>query len=179
MLLYSERLRHCILQLVSDRSQCRGIVNVLDDDHELVAAQARQQVDLAQRRRECRRHGLEKLVADPVSQRVVDILETVEVDEQHADPTAGALRMRDRLCQALLQQQPVGQTGQRVARCHVLQALLGPDPRRHVLRERQDRCDATVVIEQTGVVPLAPDDLAILAVVSGQTRCPGFVALHQ
>ena len=37
------------------------------------------------------RHVLQQLVADPVTERVVDVLEAVEVDEQHADAAAAAL----------------------------------------------------------------------------------------
>ncbi len=54
---------------------------------------------------------------------------------------AAAPRLRDRLRQALVQQQAVGQAGQRVARGEVLQPLFRLDPRRHVLHERQDRHD--------------------------------------
>ena len=36
------------------------------------------------------RHVLQQLVADPVAERVVDVLEAVEVDEQHADAAAAA-----------------------------------------------------------------------------------------
>ena len=95
--------------------------------------------DLAQRGGERGADALQELVADPVPERVVDVLEPVEVDEQHADATAAALRLRDRLREPLVQQQPVGQSRQRVARRHVLQALLGLDPRRNVLHERENR----------------------------------------
>ena len=41
---------------------------------------------------------------------------------------------------------------------------------RHVLHERQDRHDLAVVVEQRGVVPLAPDRVAVLAVVAREAR---------
>ena len=166
-------------QLLRDPAQHRRLVEVLDDHHELVAAEAREQVGLAQRRRQRAGHALQQLVADPVAERVVDVLEAVEVDEQHADAAAAALRLRDRLRQPLVQQQPVGQAGQRVARRHVLQPLLGLDPRRHVLHERQDRHDLAVVVEQRRVVPLAPDRVAVLAVVAREARGARLLAAHQ
>ena len=108
-----------------------------------------------------------------MAERVVDVLEAVEVDEQHADAAAVAPRLRDRLRQALLQQQAVGQAGERVARGHVLQALLGLDARRHVLNERQDRDHAAFVVEQARVVPLAPDGPAVLAIVAARPVARG------
>ena len=66
--------------------------------------------DVAQRGGERRADALQELVADPVAERVVDVLEPVEVDEQHADAAAAALRLRDRLREPLVQQQPVGQS---------------------------------------------------------------------
>ena len=179
VLLDAERLRDRVEQLLRDAAQHRRIVEILDDDHELVAAEARQQVGLAQRGRELARDALQELVADPVAERVVDVLEPVEVDEQHADATAAALRLRNRLRQALVQQQAIGQSGQRVARGHVLQPLLRLDPRRHVLHERQDRRDLAVGIEQRRVIPLAPDRVAVLAIVPGQARSARLLAAHQ
>ena len=52
VLLDPERLRDGVQQLLRDVSEHIGIVEVLDDHHELVAAQAREQVGFAQRRRQ-------------------------------------------------------------------------------------------------------------------------------
>ncbi len=111
--------------------------------------------------------------------RVVDVLEPVEVDEQHADATAAALGLRDRLRQPLVQQQAVGQSRQRIARGHVLQAFLGPDPQRHVLHERQDRDDVAAIVEQARVVPLAPDRLPVLAAVPREAGRARLFAAHE
>ena len=108
MLFDFERLADGFLQLLRHAIEHGGILEFLDDDHELVAAQARQQVGLAQRLRQRGGHALQQLVADTMAQRVVDVLEPVQIDEQHADATAVAPRLGDRLTQALLQQQPVG-----------------------------------------------------------------------
>ena len=156
-----------------------GIVEVLDDHHELVAAEAGEQVGLAQRGGERPRHVLQQLVADAVAQRVVDVLEAVEVDEQHADAPPRPARLRDRLRQSLVQQQAVRQAGQRVARRHVLQPFLGLDPRADVLHEREDRHDAAGLVEQARVVPLAPDRLAVDPVVAREAGCTGLLAPDQ
>ena len=110
---------------------------------------------------------------------VVDVLEAVEIDEHYADASAAALGVSDCLREPLLQQQSIRQSGQRVARRQILQALFGLDARRHVLDEGQDRYDASLVVEQTRVVPLAPDRLAVLAVVSIETGGARLVAGHE
>jgi hypothetical protein len=119
VLLDLERLGDGFQQLARDRAERGGLVEVLDDDHELVAAEPREEVGVAQRAAERRADGLQELVADPVAERVVHVLEAVEVDEQHADAAAAALRVRDRLREALVQQHPVGSpvSASRVAMC--------------------------------------------------------------
>ena len=92
----------------------------------------------------------------------------------NSTPTRRPVRLRlgDRLRQPLVQQQPVRQPRQRIARREVLQPFLRLDPRAHVLHEREDRHDPALVVQQRRVVPLAPDRIAVLAVVamSGRSR---------
>ena len=58
----------------------------IDEQHELVAAQARDGVAVADTGSEPRGDGLQQLVADMMPETVVDELETVEIDEGHGDP---------------------------------------------------------------------------------------------
>ena len=60
-----------------------------------------------------------------MAERVVDELEAVEVDEQHADQPAVALGLLQRLREAVEEQAAVGQAGQRVELRQIAQALLG------------------------------------------------------
>ena len=71
-------------QLAGQRGERVALDHVLGDHHELVAAQPGQDVGGAQPVAQAPRHDLQHLVADVVAQRVVDGLEAVEVDEQHA-----------------------------------------------------------------------------------------------
>ena len=70
----------------------------------------------------------EQLVADRVAERVVDGLEAVEVDEQHAEHAIVASHARERLLEAVGEHDPVGQAGERVVQHLVgelrLEALL-------------------------------------------------------
>ena len=97
----------------------------LHDHHlELVAAHARHGVVVAQRGAQPARDLLQQLVADVVAQRIVDELEAVEVDEQHRHLLVEALRLRQRLGEAIHQHRAVGQAGERVVVRQVLDARL-------------------------------------------------------
>jgi hypothetical protein len=64
-------------------------------------------------RGEAARHRLQEGVADRVAECVVDRLELVEVQIQERHPATVA-GMRERTLELLVQEQPVGQPGQRV-----------------------------------------------------------------
>ena len=58
--------------------------------------------------------GLKKLVADRMSQRIVDVLETVQIQKQHRDLFRMTLRQGDRLADSVVQEHPIGQPGQKI-----------------------------------------------------------------
>ena len=65
-------------------------VDVLAEDRELVAAEARDRVAGAQLAVQARADRAQQLVAGVVAERVVDDLQVVEVQEQQRDPAAVA-----------------------------------------------------------------------------------------
>jgi hypothetical protein len=69
----------------------------VQQQHELVAAEASDGVGLGHSRRQSLRHDLQQPVADVVAQRVVDELESIEVDEYDGEPSAVARGGVDRL----------------------------------------------------------------------------------
>ncbi len=84
-------------------------------DDELVAAPARDEgpeAALHQPRGDDAQH----VVAHVVALQVVDLLEPVEVEEQHREPGLGLCRTLQQLAQALRQCRPVEQAGQRIGR---------------------------------------------------------------
>ena len=105
--------------------------DVLAEDDELVAAEARDGVARAQRPRAARsRHGQQQLVAGVVAERVVDDLEVVEVEEEHARRSARSRPARASQCvEAVEQQRAVGQPGERVVQRLVAHAPLRPRAR--------------------------------------------------
>ncbi len=94
-----------------------GMVLVLDvtaQDDELVAAHAGHGVGRAHDRRDASGRLRQQLVADVVTQGVVDLLEPVEVEEQQGDQSVLALGPGQLELEVVEQQGPVGQGGQRV-----------------------------------------------------------------
>ena len=102
--------------------------DVLEDHGELVAAQARHRVRSAEGRLQSGSRGLEQAVAGRMAERIVDVLEPVQVEEQHRHPGFLATRADDGPAEALGQQRPVRQAGQGVVVGQVAQFLLGALP---------------------------------------------------
>ena len=135
---------------------------VFQHDDELVAAQAGHGVVLAQVQAQALGRGLQQFVAGLVAVLVVDGLEAVEVQEHDGADAFGAVRALQRVRQARVQQQAVGQVGQRVVVGQVLHLRFGV-------------CDARDVGEHAHEV----DDLAALVAhrADGQPARVDFTAL--
>src|SRR4051795_9853813 len=84
------------------------------EDAELVAAEAGDGVARVEQLGEPAGHLAQDLVAVVVAERVVDVLEAVEVDEHHDDGAVAAVRGRDRAARAVGEQHAVRQPGERV-----------------------------------------------------------------
>ena len=88
---------------------------------------------------------LEQLVAGVVAEAVVDLLEAVEVDEQHGERRrAERSRPRERLVEPVAEERAVGETGQAVVERLAGQLLLEPDALGDVARVEHDAADLAV-----------------------------------
>ena len=100
--------------------ECVGIgAGVFDEHCELIASEARYRVASAGGVQQSVREGREQLVTDAMSLTVVHSLELVHVEKQHRDAAARALRRRERVFDAVMEEHSVGQPGQRVVQCLV------------------------------------------------------------
>ena len=72
-----------VRKALGDPHDVLGVRGFLDEDRELVAAEASRRVGGAEQQLQAIRHLGEQLVAGHVSEAVVDLFEVVEVDEQH------------------------------------------------------------------------------------------------
>ena len=122
-----ERARHGLDHALRDGLGA-GHVGLVKEHHELVAAEPGHGVDLAHAGGDALGHVDQHLVADPVAERVVDVLEAVEVEEQHRERRAVALRHGQREPGPVRQQAAVGQPGQRIGLRKLLDAPLRGQP---------------------------------------------------
>ena len=100
-------------------------VDVLGDDGKLVAAQPADQVDFAHALLEPRRDLGEQSIAGGVAERVVDVLEAVEVEPEHRHQLAVALGAGHGAVEMLVELKPVGQAGQRIVHGEIADLVLG------------------------------------------------------
>jgi len=122
-----EGLVHGVQDAAGRRLRAHGI-GLVHQHHELVAAQARDGVDLAQAGLQPLGHVHQHAVAELVAQGVVDVLEAVEVGEQQRKGRALALRHGDGELHPVGQHAAVGQAGQRVGARQRLDAVDGLQP---------------------------------------------------
>ena len=94
-------------------------------------------------------------VPSRVAEHIVDVLEVVEVEQQQPGSPIMALGLSQSMLQAVVEQRPVGQAGQRIVEGEITGALLDPrafgdvpaNPRKanhravRILDRRQAECD--------------------------------------
>ena len=102
------------------------MVRLGQDDRELVAAVARRDVRAAQGRADELRGPGEDAVAEQVAEGVVDELEVVEVEHEHAQRPPRALGPDDLLAEALVHEAVVVEAGERIAVREVARVLVEP-----------------------------------------------------
>ena len=125
------------LQLPGHAGRALGI-GAGQQQHELIAAQAGHGVFFAHHGPQALGDLLEQGVAHLVAQRVIDVLEAVQVQKDHCQGAAVGLGRGDCGLAALCQQCPVGQAGQRVVVRHPVDALLHPLAVFHLLVQGLD-----------------------------------------
>ena len=116
-----ERAAQGVLQAHRQLDHGAAVGYAVEQDRELVAAEPGERVAAAQDGLQAARDLDQQLVAVVVPERVVDLLEAIEVDQQHrAEPVAaqGALG-------AAMQERAVGQVGERVVQRLVAQLARG------------------------------------------------------
>ena len=79
-----------------------------DHDGELIAAEACDRIAIAQRALQAFANLLQCLIADLMTQRIVDLLEAVQVQDHEGDGGAIGFRLAQRLLDPLAEQHPVG-----------------------------------------------------------------------
>ena len=180
---HHHRALHRLAHLARDRDRVLHVVDLRGEQHELVAADARQRVVLAKQRRDALRDEAKQRVARAVAQRVVDHLEAVEIEEEHRELVTVAVRVGDRQVEPVQEELPVGQAGERVmiremldlrARVHAGLALVleQPDNEAQRHRELQQEIDEAEVLDPGQALPTSEphhrrrEDVQLLETVS-------------
>ncbi|EXI74666.1 MAG: hypothetical protein AW07_01594 [Candidatus Accumulibacter sp. SK-11] len=99
-------------------------IGVRQDDDELVTTEPGDRVLVAHGSLQPPRHLQQQFVTNPVTQRVIDVLEAVEVEEHQGKRLPPAMRTREVMPDPLGEQAAVRQTGQRVVMGQPLDARL-------------------------------------------------------
>ena len=137
-----ERLAQRALEHLGDGQRVLGAHDLGQQDAELVAAEAGDGVGGAQRGLEPLGDLLEEHVAVVVAERVVDLLEVIEVHDHHGQAAVAALGGAQRLLDAVAEQHAVGQAGERVVQRLVLLgdrlAAAAVDGQQRQEQQRQD-----------------------------------------
>ena len=101
------------------------VIGSWKDDRKFLAAVSGDEVPFTtERRSEGAGHGDQRLVADEMTEAVVELLETVNVDHDQRQRLPGAGRPAPLPPQRLIERAAVGHAGQRVADAHAKQLLL-------------------------------------------------------
>ena len=135
-----DRHRDRVEQPLGDLDRTALAGQALAQHGELVSAHARERVARRDQRLQAPGELGEQLVAALVAERVVDDLEAIDVEHEHGDGAAVARGERERVVDAVDEQDAVRQPGQRVVQRTVLDLLLERD---HAL-ERGFEVDAVV-----------------------------------
>ena len=98
--------------LVGHQDRVRSVRHLGQQDQELITAVAADRVRGPHRRRKATRQPLERLVANGVTERVVDLLEVVQVHEQKPQARAVPPRDGNRAGEPIEQQHAIGQLRQ-------------------------------------------------------------------
>ena len=101
------------------------LVQIFGNDCELVAAETADKIDFAHVRPQPRRNLLKQGVAGWMSQRIVDILEAIEIEAKHRHQLVVPARSGDSAIEMLAKLQTVGEPGERIMHRQIADLILG------------------------------------------------------
>ena len=140
----------------------RDASNLLDEDRELVASEPRDRVARRQRIPQSSADTAQERIARDMTEAVVHGLEVVEVEEQHRDSSRALLAEDERMLDAVREERPVREPGERVVERLVAQLLLGLPASRDV--EQVALENGLAVVRDDARLVLHPHDAAVARV---------------
>src|SRR5690606_26847269 len=173
------------LEWLADRAQqpvreTRGLVGELahvrrarDEDGELVAGEPAGDGAFVELRLDPAGKDLEALIADRVTERIVDILETVDVEVEQGDVLLRTLCPSDCLLEQVLELHAVRDLGQRIDTCEVPDPLLDPLALLDILQRVDDLLRGAVLAVHGGHGVGDRDMRTVRTAKRGFARDPG------
>ena len=147
-----------LAQAIDDApGQAGGVLvrlDVLLEHHEFVAAEPRHEILRPQHFAQAVGDRAQQLVAAGMAERVVDLLELVEVDEQQRRQLLGAMLDRQQAADLVAEIDPVGKRGQFVVARQMADLGFGVAPLGDVF-EQHDRAAAGHRLERPGQRPVS------------------------
>ena len=138
---HDERLLDRLPHTVHDVDRTVGPAHVRKQDPELVGAQPRDRVTRAQSTAQPRFDLTKELVPVPVPERVVDLLEAVDVDHQSSDAIAAPGGSEQRLPATVEVKRAIRQPGQTIVEGEVLRLrCVTPHAFGRTRNDRKERC---------------------------------------
>ena len=163
-----------LAQIIDDApGQVGGVLRAADvllEHHELVAAEARHEILRPQHVAQAIGDRAQELVAAGMAERIVDLLELVEVDEQQRRELVGLARRREEMLDLVAEIDAVGQCGQFVITRKMADPRFGGAPLGDVL-DQHHRAAAGHRLERPGQraaagdVRIGRDDVAGLRIL--------------
>jgi hypothetical protein len=145
-----ERGLQCVGDLVRHTDRA-GVSTGEERDCELVAAQTRHGVAVAESLLQPAADLDEEVVAEVMAQRVVDLLEAIEVHHDHPDQFGAPACVGDGLFQPIEEERAVRESGQRVVRGLKADLLFAfPDPCAHAVEGGRELSDLVVLAKIDG-----------------------------
>ncbi len=109
-----ERLVERAANALTDEERARRVGSALEDERELVAAEARDGVTRARDTLESPGEMLQDRVTGLVPEGVVDFLEAVQVEQHQREARAVSLRGQEGLLEAVVEEPAIRKLGERV-----------------------------------------------------------------
>ena len=145
-----------------------GVHHLGQQDHEFIAALPAHRVGVAHAGEQALGGALQQFVPDRVAQRVVDVLEVIQIEEKQRELFLAPLRQADRLSQPVAEQDPVGQFGEAVVLGQVRHSERLRPRRAHIVKDHDGARDlAAPVVDGCGRIldggfdAVAPDQQAV------------------
>src|SRR5882724_1810983 len=113
-------------ELLSDIAKVLGIAELLDEHRKFISPDTGQSVRCAHAFEQMFRNLAKDIVTRTVPQRVIDDLEAIEVEKQHAHRASGSLCASQRSGQVIIEKQAIRQPGQIIMMCQVPDSIGGP-----------------------------------------------------